>query len=125
MWCPSCGAEYRPGFTECSDCYVPLADHPPSVAMARRKEDVDHRLHERLVEVACPTNRFEADVLVAKLTAAGVPAMRAGGEGSGWTAHANLAQGFAIYVFEADAGEAREVLAGGSEQLDIPDDDAG
>lgn len=26
MYCPLCKAEYRPGFTECSDCQVPLVD---------------------------------------------------------------------------------------------------
>jgi hypothetical protein len=25
MYCPQCGIEYRDGFTECSDCRVPLA----------------------------------------------------------------------------------------------------
>jgi putative signal transducing protein len=30
MWCPSCGAEYRPGFTHCPDCGVDLvAERPP------------------------------------------------------------------------------------------------
>jgi hypothetical protein len=24
MYCPQCGTEYRDGFTECSDCHVPL-----------------------------------------------------------------------------------------------------
>jgi len=24
MFCPLCRAEFRPGFTECSDCHVPL-----------------------------------------------------------------------------------------------------
>ena len=27
MFCPQCRAEYREGFSECSDCHVPLADH--------------------------------------------------------------------------------------------------
>lgn len=26
MYCPLCKAEYRPGFTQCSDCQVPLVD---------------------------------------------------------------------------------------------------
>jgi len=26
--CPRCGAEYRPGFTRCSDCDVPLVESP-------------------------------------------------------------------------------------------------
>ena len=30
MYCPQCGVEYREGFTECSDCQVPLlAGTPP------------------------------------------------------------------------------------------------
>jgi len=29
MFCPQCGEEYRPGFTECADCNVPLTDQPP------------------------------------------------------------------------------------------------
>jgi hypothetical protein len=27
--CPKCGAEYVPGFTECSDCLLPLVDSLP------------------------------------------------------------------------------------------------
>jgi hypothetical protein len=30
VYCPQCGVEYRDGFTECSDCHVPLlAGTPP------------------------------------------------------------------------------------------------
>ena len=29
MICPKCGAEYVPGFTECSDCLLPLVDSLP------------------------------------------------------------------------------------------------
>ena len=29
MFCPKCGAEYRPGFTECTDCFLPLVAEPP------------------------------------------------------------------------------------------------
>ncbi len=30
MFCPQCGAEFREGFTECSDCHVPLVwEQPP------------------------------------------------------------------------------------------------
>jgi hypothetical protein len=28
MFCPSCQAEYREGFTECADCRVPLLHEP-------------------------------------------------------------------------------------------------
>ena len=29
MYCPNCRTEYRPGFTECSDCQVPLLEGTP------------------------------------------------------------------------------------------------
>jgi hypothetical protein len=29
MFCPQCKAEYRPGFSRCSDCEVDLVDHLP------------------------------------------------------------------------------------------------
>lgn len=30
MYCPQCGTEYREGYTECSDCHVPLQAGSPS-----------------------------------------------------------------------------------------------
>ena len=40
MWCPSCGAEYRPGFTRCPDCDVDLvAEPPPKPEPERRLPD--------------------------------------------------------------------------------------
>src|SRR5690349_24367362 len=29
MYCPSCGSEYREGYTECADCKVPLVERLP------------------------------------------------------------------------------------------------
>jgi Putative prokaryotic signal transducing protein len=34
VYCPQCGAEYRDGFTECSDCHVSLLAGTPSSAQA-------------------------------------------------------------------------------------------
>jgi hypothetical protein len=36
MYCPSCGSEYRPGYTECADCEVPLVEHLPDNVPLRR-----------------------------------------------------------------------------------------
>jgi len=38
LWCPECGAEYRPGVAECSDCHVALSSVPPTAEPA----SVDH-----------------------------------------------------------------------------------
>ncbi|HLK61964.1 MAG TPA: DUF2007 domain-containing protein [Bryobacteraceae bacterium] len=32
MYCPECEVEYRAGFTECSDCHVPLVEQLPMPA---------------------------------------------------------------------------------------------
>jgi len=32
MICPNCHAQYRPGFTTCSDCHIPLVDPAPPKA---------------------------------------------------------------------------------------------
>jgi hypothetical protein len=36
MFCPQCNAEYRPGFTRCSDCDVALVEEPPHSALASK-----------------------------------------------------------------------------------------
>jgi Putative prokaryotic signal transducing protein len=39
MFCPQCGAEYRPGFTRCYDCQVDLVEQPPPRKPRRRPRD--------------------------------------------------------------------------------------
>jgi hypothetical protein len=39
MYCPLCGAEYRPGFTICSDCQVALVPDPPRAGSANASID--------------------------------------------------------------------------------------
>jgi len=37
MFCPQCNAEYRPGFTRCSDCGLDLVQDPPHLALAGKQ----------------------------------------------------------------------------------------
>jgi hypothetical protein len=37
MWCPSCGDEFREGYTRCNDCEVALVAERPAVLSPRRR----------------------------------------------------------------------------------------
>src|ERR1700751_5203305 len=45
MFCPKCGAEYRPGYTSCADCHVFLVNERPGAhqlaRLQRTKADRD------------------------------------------------------------------------------------
>jgi hypothetical protein len=42
MVCPQCGAEYRPGFTECADCHLALVVPPPQPMGSPRATPEQH-----------------------------------------------------------------------------------
>jgi hypothetical protein len=72
LWCPSCGAEYRVGATQCADCRVALVSEPPA--------DLDDELDEldgdgsELAELG-EWPKLQAQVLRRRLETAGVPVM--------------------------------------------------
>lgn len=45
MFCPNCKAEYRPGFTLCADCHVPLVDQLPG------EEEESHEPEKKFVKI--------------------------------------------------------------------------
>ena len=55
MFCPRCEAEYRPGFSRCSDCGVDLVDSLEQKP-ARSRPSVD----DAPVVLCCFTTTFEA-----------------------------------------------------------------
>jgi hypothetical protein len=65
MFCPSCEAEYREGFTECTDCGVPLV---AALEPQRREEIV-----EGLTPIMETVSTEELGVVVDRLEKAGVP----------------------------------------------------
>ena len=109
MFCPSCGDEYRAGFTRCADCDTDLVASPPAApeapgpfAMATVLETGDQTL-----------------IAVAKsiLDSAGIVSIARnerlqnlfgwGGIGAGY----NVAMGpIRLQVLEEDAADARELL---------------
>jgi putative signal transducing protein len=67
MYCPECGAEYREGFTECSDCHVALrAGAPPDASV-----EFDPKMD--LVVVLETNDRVQAAMAKGLLEDAGIP----------------------------------------------------
>ena len=74
VWCPSCGAEYVAGSTQCSDCRVALVTDRPSGA---RPSDAVHTASggaDDLVELG-EWPRLAAQILRRRLETAGITVM--------------------------------------------------
>jgi hypothetical protein len=113
MYCPRCGAEYRPGFVACADCNVALVTYQPSIPKATggRTADGTEAYDGPIVELTRFPTRFEADVIIAKLHAAGVRVVMGPDDAGGWYPHLAIAQGHRVLVAEDDLVAAKEVLA--------------
>lgn len=68
MYCPECGDEYREGFTECSDCHVPLL---PGSCPPDPPDGFDPNLE--LVVVLETNNPIELALAKGLLEDAGIP----------------------------------------------------
>ncbi len=69
LWCPSCGAEYRAGSTQCADCRVKLVSERPAELDDDTLEDAGG-----LVEIG-EWPKIQAQVLRRRLETANVPVM--------------------------------------------------
>jgi hypothetical protein len=69
MYCPQCGVEYRDGFTECSDCHVPLlaGTLPPEPAVTPSDPALD------LVVVVETNDRIQLALIRGLLEDADIP----------------------------------------------------
>jgi hypothetical protein len=70
--CPKCGAEYRPGFTECSDCGVHLVPGPARADVAVVPVPQGGAGSE--TESVCALPWEEAWLMAGRLRADGIPA---------------------------------------------------
>ena len=129
-YCPTCGAEYRPGFTRCPDCDVDLVDDPPKSAEPEADDPeyfaVLDPLHPDyvydprdwrsmdLVLVHTARNDFEVDIAMGLLRSEGIRAFcpDGGADGSLYTQHYRHGPGggFRILVHQDDATQASDLL---------------
>jgi len=105
-WCPRCGAEYREGFSTCSDCGVALVDTPPAPP-AQPHHHTEPVVHgpfspgDDTVELL-RTNPVEAEVTVARLQSEGIPAAVFDADPYGNGPFPALIQGVRVMVRRAD-----------------------
>ncbi len=110
MFCPSCGAEYKPEVSECATCEVPL--------VAERRAEPEHP-DVKLVEVFRTTNAAVLPVVKSLIDSAGIEYFVQGEEALGLlpvgpmgavVSRATLAA--IVHVKEEDAESVKEMLGG-------------
>ncbi|NLE11605.1 MAG: DUF2007 domain-containing protein [Actinobacteria bacterium] len=106
MFCPRCEAEYRPGFTRCSDCGVDLVDSLEQKP-ARRRPSAD----DAPIVLRCFTTTFEAGIAQALLQAAGIDSVVRSDDAGGTNPSVAFSRGAELLIRAKDATQAREVLA--------------
>lgn len=110
MFCPDCGAEYRPEMRECADCGVPLVPAlPPEEA-----PDPD----AKIVPVFRTTDAMILPIVTSLLDSAGVEYFVQGEGALGLipvgamgSSVARASLGVIVHVHEDDADSVREMLA--------------
>ena len=112
MFCPECRSEYRPGFTECASCRIPLVETLEADAVSAESWTVlaEHVMNTSLVQLDDACIRLLA--LESELRSQGIDTAFdpfRPGEGSMWTR--TLAQPIRLMVRSADLGRALEIAA--------------
>ena len=105
MNCPLCLSEFRDGFTECSDCHVPLVSDPNDTRFARmrfwrgaRQSKFDGILR-RLDEVGVPCHFKQIINTRPRFSVFGIP-----------IGHQNDTFEYEIWIFRSDLDRARPAL---------------
>ena len=105
MFCPQCRAEYRAGFTRCSDCDVELVKQLPVEPQPSSGTD-----HPELVVVRTYQSPVDADLARMALEAAGIESMVGSDDQGGQSPGLAFTQGIALLVRSEDVKDADEIL---------------
>ena len=101
MFCPRCEAEYRTGFTRCSECGVLLVYRFPVRMQTMSEKESD------LVVIRTYTNNFEIDLARTTLAAAGIESMIRTGDSGG---RGLILSFIELLVRSEDAEDADQIL---------------
>ena len=128
MFCPECGAEYRPGFPECAECRVPLVASLPEGWTPAGSVGPAPTPNAKLVPIFKTTDVTLLPIVRSLLDSAGVRYSIQGEEALGLLpvgamgSHVSRASlGATIYVTELDAVSVKHLLA--EIESDFPDPD--
>lgn len=103
-FCPSCHAEYRDGFTACSDCNLELVDKLQEIAAATAP---GQGLGLSATPVLTTQKMMEADIVRGMLEAGGIEAET---WSVGVTGYGSGLETYRVMVRAQDAGEAEALL---------------
>jgi len=106
MFCPQCKAEYRAGFTKCSDCDVELVKELPT-----DPPPISETEHPQLVVVRTYPSHVEADLARTALEAAGIDSMFGSDDQGGQSPGLAFTRGIALLVRSEDVEDADEILS--------------
>lgn len=113
MICPKCGAEYQPGFTQCSDCLVDLVEPGAQSGPGAQPEPAAPQAGASIMKPVCvyrATQRGRLPLAESLLQSAGIPFV-ASGEHLQQLTGLDVFGPAELYVDAADADDARAVLA--------------
>lgn len=127
MFCPDCGAEYRPEFHQCAECGVSLVPSPPA-------EDAPTP-NAKIVPVFRTTDAMILPIVTSLIESAGIEYFVQGEGalglipvGAAGSAVSRASLGAIVHVREEDAASVREILADaerGTLDVDDVDGDSG
>ncbi len=104
MFCPKCKGEYREGFTSCAECGVDLVQE-------LNQAEEDEPRYRDMVAVASFADRVSAGSATSLLKNEGIAAWVRADDGGGVRPELTFTRGARVYVPQAQAARAKELLA--------------